>query len=45
MVLRHLAANKKIMIDLDAKFDMHTPVNVLSLLTLPGDKKPVKRSA
>lgn len=45
MVLRHLAANKKVMIDLDAKFDMHTPVNVLNILTLPGDKKPVKRSA
>lgn len=45
MVLRHLAANKKIMIDLDAKFDMHASVSVLSILALPRDNKSVKRSA
>lgn len=44
-VLRHLAANKKIMIDLDTKFDIHASINVLGLSAPQRDSTLEKRSA
>lgn len=44
-VLRHLAANKRIAIDLNAQFDMHAPVDVLDIVVLPGAVVSVRRTA
>ncbi len=45
MVLRHLVAIKQIVMDLDAKFDMNAPLNVLDIVTSAGVADSVMRVA
>ncbi len=45
MALRHLVAVKQIVMDLDAKFDMNAPLNVLDIVTLPSVANSVRRIA
>jgi hypothetical protein len=45
MVLRHLAAIKQIAMNLDAKFDMNAPLNVLNIVTSTGAADSVRRIA
>ncbi len=44
-VLRHLAAIKQIVVNLDAKFDMNAPLNALGMAASAGDTDSVRRSA